>query len=329
MGSHPPQRPIIRLAQGLARYKLSDGIKASESPVTIIVGLVITLGCMLGGFVAMGGHVGVIWQPWEYVIICGSALGSFVVANPMKTIKDTGKALMEGFKNAAPTGREYLDVLGILYSLMRELRGKSRNEVEKHIDEPGESAIFQRFPSVLRNEDLTTFVCDYCRLIIIGNVRTHEIEALMDEEIQTIRGDMMKSYNALVTVSEALPALGIVAAVLGVIKAMGALDQAPEVLGALIGAALVGTFAGIFFSYAVVSPLATKSKIVREKKLRLYVIVKQTLLAFMNGAMPQVALEHGRKTISAYERPSIDEVEQETLGGGSAAPAEAGRKEAA
>ena len=295
--------------------------------MTIILGLVVTLGCMLGGFMAMGGHVSVIWQPWEYVIICGAALGTFIVANPLKTIKDTGKALMEGFRNDAPTPRHYLDVLAVLYSLMRELRGKSRNEVEKHIDEPEQSAIFQKFPSVLDNEDLTAFICDYCRLIIIGNVRTHEIESLMDEEIQTIRGDMMKSYHALVSISEGLPALGIVAAVLGVIKAMGALDQAPEVLGGLIGAALVGTFAGIFFSYAVVTPMATKSKIVREKKLRLYVIVKQTLLALMNGAMPQVALEHGRKTISAYERPSIDEVEQETLGGG--APADGAQKEAA
>jgi chemotaxis protein MotA len=295
--------------------------------VTIILGLVVTLGCMMGGFVAMGGHVSVIWQPWEYVIICGAALGTFIVANPVKIIKDTGKALVEGFKNAAPSRRQYLDVLAILYSLMRELRGKSRNEVEKHIDEPDQSAIFQKFPSVLDNEDLTAFICDYCRLIIIGNVRTHEIESLMDEEIQTIRGDMLKSYHALVSISEGLPALGIVAAVLGVIKAMGALDQAPEVLGGLIGAALVGTFAGIFLSYAVVTPMATKSKIVREKKLRLYVIVKQTLLAFMNGAMPQVALEHGRKTISAYERPSIDEVEQETLGGGAAA--DPAQKEAA
>ncbi|MGE5510089.1 MAG: flagellar motor stator protein MotA [Bacteroidota bacterium] len=296
--------------------------------MTIIIGLLITLGCMLGGFVAMGGHVGVIWQPWEYVIICGAALGTFVVANPMKIIKDTGKALLEGFKNAAPTSREYLDVLGILYSLMRELRGRTRNEVEKHIDEPEQSPLFQKFPSVLGNKDLTTFICDYCRLIIIGNVRTHEIEALMDEEIQTIRSDKMKSYHALVTISEGLPALGIVAAVLGVIKAMGALDQAPEVLGHLIGAALVGTFAGIFISYAVVTPMANKAKIVREKKMRLYIIVKQTMLAFMNGAMPQVALEHGRKTISSYERPSIDEVEQETLGGGAAA-AEPQRKEAA
>jgi chemotaxis protein MotA len=297
--------------------------------VTIILGLVITLGCLLGGFVAMGGHVHVIWQPWEYVIICGSALGTFVVANPMKTIKDAGKGIIEAFRDAAPKRRQYLDVLGALHSLMRELRSKPRNEVEGHFEDPAQSAVFQKYPTLLSNASLTAFICDYCRLIIIGNARTHEIEALMDEEIQTLRQDQLKSYHSLVSVSEALPALGIVAAVLGVIKAMGALDQAPEVLGHLIGAALVGTFAGIFFSYSVVSPVATKVKTIREKNTRLYVIVKQTLLAFMNGAMPQVAVEHGRKTISAYERPSIDEVERETLAFAGAAADEAGRKEAA
>ena len=297
--------------------------------MTIIVGLFITLGCLLGGFVAMGGHVGVIWQPWEYVIICGSALGTFVVANPMKTIKDSGKGIIEAFKGSAPTHEMYIDLLAVLYNLMRELRSKPRNEVEAHFDNPTESPLFQKFPSVVANAELLTFICDYCRLIIIGNARTHEIEALMDEEIQTVKHDTMKAYHSMVTISEAFPALGIVAAVLGVIKAMGALDQAPEVLGALIGAALVGTFAGIFFSYAVVTPIATKMKLVREKKLRLYVIVKQTLLAFMNGAMPQVALEYGRKTISSYERPSIDEMERGTVSAGQNADAEPARKEAA
>src|SRR5690606_37865018 len=139
--------------------------------------------------------------------------------------------------------------MGLLYSLMRELRSKPRNEVEKHIDSPEESAIFQKFGSVLKNRDLTTFICDYCRLIIIGNARTHEVEALMDEEIQTLRYDRLKAYHALTTVADGLPAIGIIAAVLGVIKAMGAISEPPEVLGHLIGAALVGTFAGIFFSY--------------------------------------------------------------------------------
>lgn len=286
--------------------------------MTIIIGLVVMLVCMLGGFAAMGGHIGVLWQPWEYVIILGTSLGTFIVANPAKVIKDSGKAFGEAFGNVAPTTRQYLDVLGLLYSLMRELRSKPRNEVEKHIDAPAESEIFQKFASVLKNENLTTFICDYCRLIVIGNARTHEVEALMDEEIQTLRYDKLKAYHAITAIADGMPAIGIIAAVLGVVKAMGAISEPPEVLGKLIGAALVGTFAGIFFSYGVFAPIATKVKGGREKQMRLYIVTKQTLLAFMNGAMPQVAVEYGRKTISAYERPTIDEVEAETVGGGEA-----------
>ncbi|WP_395661184.1 flagellar motor stator protein MotA [Aestuariivirga sp.] len=284
--------------------------------MTFVIGMVIVFGCLLGGFAAMGGHIGVLWQPWEYVIILGSAIGTFFVANSMKVVKDTFKAVMEAIKEATPKPRDYLDTLAILYALMRELRTKTRTEMEVHVDNPAESDIFKVFPKILADKDLTNFICDYCRLIIIGNARTHEIEALMDEEIQTIQRDKLKVYLALSAIADALPALGIVAAVLGVIKAMGSLDQPPEVLGHLIGAALVGTFAGILFSYGIFGPLATKVKTVREKRVRLYVIIKQTLLAFMNGAMPQVALEHGRKTISAYERPTISEVEQETMNAG-------------
>jgi chemotaxis protein MotA len=285
--------------------------------MSFVIGMIVVFGCLLGGFAAMGGKIGVLWQPWEYVIILGSAIGTFFVANSMKVVKDTFKAVMEAIKEATPKPRDYLDTLAILYALMRELRTKTRTEMEVHVDNPAESEIFKAFPKILADKDMTNFICDYCRLIIIGNARTHEIEALMDEEIQTIQRDKLKVYLALSAVADALPALGIVAAVLGVIKAMGSLDQPPEVLGHLIGAALVGTFAGILFSYGIFGPVATKVKTVREKKVRLYVIVKQTLLAFMNGAMPQVALEHGRKTISAYERPTISEVEQETMNAGS------------
>ena len=278
--------------------------------------MVVTLGCVIGGFMAMGGHIEVLWQPWEVVIICGAALGTFLVANPMSVVKDAGKGMGEAFKQAVPKEQDYLEVLGVLHSLMRELRTKPRNEVEAHVDNPEESAIFQAFPKVLKDHDLTAFICDYCRIIIIGNARPFEIEALMDEEIRTIKHDKLKSYHALQQMSDGFPALGICAAVLGVVKAMGALDQSPEILGGLIGAALVGTFLGIFMSYAVVGPIATKVKVVREKKARLYVIVKQTLLAYMNGSLPQVALEFGRKTISSKDRPSIDAVEQSTMSGG-------------
>ena len=281
--------------------------------MTFVIGMVITIGSMVGGYMAAGGHMYVLWQPYEFIIILGSAIGAFFVANPLKVVKDSGVGIMEAIKESVPKKQEYLDLLGLLYSLMRELRTKSKTEMEAHVDNPEESTVFQAFPLILKNHYLTSFICDYVRLIIIGNARSFEIESLMDEEIQTIGRDKQKVYFALSGVADGLPALGIVAAVLGVIHAMGALNEPPEVLGHLIGAALVGTFAGIFFSYGIFGPLATKVKSVREKKVRLFVIVKQTLLAYMNGALPQVALEHGRKTISAYERPTITQVEEATM----------------
>jgi chemotaxis protein MotA len=290
-----------------------DSPGARGASLSVLVGLVITLGALLGGFAAMGGNIAVIWQPWEFVIIGGTALGTFIIANPWKVVLDSGHASVQAIMVAVPRQRDYLELLGLLYALMREMRSKARNEVEAHIDDPNSSEIFKAFPGVLKQPSLVHFICDYFRLIVIGNVRTYEIEALMDEEIQTITATKLKPYHAMMVVAEALPALGIVAAVLGVIKAMGAIDQSPKILGSFIGAALVGTFAGIFLSYGMLSPLAIKIKMTREAQCRLFLIIKQTLLAFMNGALPQVALEHGRKIISEGDRPSIDVVEGETI----------------
>ncbi len=283
--------------------------------MSVFVGLLIAAVSLLGGFAAMGGHLAVLWQPWEMVIILGTAVGTFVIANPMKVIADTGTALKEALLNATPKQSHYFEVLGVLYALMRELRNKGRAEVEQHIETPYESTLFANFPSVLADRTLTTFICDYFRLIIVGKAQAHEIDALLDEEITSHIQDGLKPYYALGMLSEGLPALGIVAAVLGVVKAMGAIDQSPALLGGYIGAALVGTFAGIFFSYAVFGPIASKIKVTREKRSRVYIVVKQTLLAFINGAAPQVALEFGRKVISASERPSIDEVEDKAISG--------------
>ncbi|MCW2274948.1 flagellar motor stator protein MotA [Rhodoblastus acidophilus] len=289
--------------------------------MNFVIGLAISFGCMLGGYVAIGGHLHTLMQPYEFLILGGAALGIFVVQNPMPVIKDSGAAIMEAILSKGPKQKDFLDLLTLLHALMREMRGKSRGEVEAHIDNPSESPIFQAHPKILGNKLLTNFICDYCRLIIIGTARSFEIEALMDEEIQTLTYDKLKPYNSLNSVSDGFPALGIVAAVLGIIHAMGALDQGPEVLGGLIGASLVGTFSGIFASYGILGPLAALIKTTRTKMLRQFVLVKQTLLAYMNGAMPQIAVEFGRKTIPAKERPTIDEVESETSGGGEKAAA--------
>lgn len=281
--------------------------------MTIVIGLVVVFGCLLGGFAAMGGHLDVLVQPWEYFIIGGVAIGTFIVANPMATIKDTGKATIEAFKGKAPKDKDYLTIIGLLFALMQEVRSKTRAEIEAHIDDPESSSVFTQFPEILADKDLLNFVTDYLRLIILGNARPHEIEGLMEEEIATISRDKLKPYHAVQAVADGLPAIGIVAAVLGVIKAMGSLDKPPEYLGAMIGAALVGTFAGILMSYGLAGPIATAIKVVREKQNRRYVVVKQTLIAFMNGATPHLAVEYGRKTVSSKDRPTLDMVEEQML----------------
>jgi len=289
--------------------------------MNVIVGLIITLGCVLGGYMAMGGKLGVLAQPWEFVIIGGAAIGTFLVANPMFVVKDATKGIGEAVKGKVPTDTEYMEILGLLYTILREVKNKPKNEVEAHIDAPEESEIFNAHPIVLNNRALLNFICDYIRLIMVGNARPHEVESLMEEEIGTIKHEKLEAVHALSAVGDGLPALGIVAAVLGVVKAMGAIDSSPEVLGGLIGAALVGTFVGIFLSYAVVGPVAAKLKIVRDANMRIYFVTKQTLIAFMNGAMPQIAVEFGRKAISAHDRPSLDQVEEQLMNSGSPAAA--------
>jgi len=281
--------------------------------VNLILGLVLGAGALVGGFIAEGGNIAVLFQPFEFLIIGGIALGVFIMGNPFSTIIDTFKGAIQALLNKAPKRKDFLQLLSLLFALMRDLRTRPRNEVEAHIDNPQESPLFQHFPTILADKELTQYICDYVRLIIIGNARSHEIEALMEQEISTVKKHKTKPHAALTTISEALPALGICAAVLGIVKAMGALDQSPEVLGEYIGAALIGTLTGIFWSYAVVSPLAHLIKTTREKQVQPFIIVKQTLIAFMNGALPQIALEHGRKTISSGERPTIDEVESEAI----------------
>ena len=286
--------------------------------MNLILGLVLGVGSLMGGFVAEGGHLPVLWQPFEFLIIGGIAVGVFVMGNPFSTIKDTVSGAVEAVTNQVPKRKDFLALLSLLYALMRDLRTRPRAEVEMHIDNPQDSPLFQHFPGILKDKELTQFICDYVRLTIIGNARSHEIEALMEQEISTIRKHKVKPHSSMTIISEALPALGICAAVLGIVKAMGALDSTPEILGEYIGAALIGTLTGIFWSYAVVSPLAQLIKTTREKQMESYIIVKQAIIAFMNGALPQIALEHGRKTISSNDRPSIDMVENETISGSAA-----------
>jgi chemotaxis protein MotA len=179
-----PERSRNGLARGCsggvspaqASVSRNDDVDQGSGRLNIVFGMALTIASLVGGFVALGGNIAVIWQPWEFVIIAGAATGTFIVANPWRVVGDTGVAVMEALTNAVPKQRNYLDLLGLLYALMREMRSKPRNEVETHIDNPGESQIFKAFPSILNNTALTQFICDYFRLHLVGNARTHEIE---------------------------------------------------------------------------------------------------------------------------------------------------------
>lgn len=314
-GLREPVFADLSFAQALRAISriTDDEVSSTGNALNLILGLLLGAGSLVGGYLAEGGRLAVLFQPFEFLIIGGIAVGVFVMGNPLSTIMDTIKGILEAATSKVPKRKDFLELLSLLFALMRDLRTRQRNEVEAHVDDPQNSPLFAHFPGILRNGDLTHFVCDYVRLIIIGNARSHEIEALMEQEITTLRRQKTKPYASMTTIAEALPALGICAAVLGIVKAMGALDQSPAILGEYIGAALIGTLTGIFWSYAVVSPLAQLIKVTREKQCQPFVIVKQSLLAFMNGALPQIALEHGRKAISSAERPSIDEVERDAI----------------
>jgi chemotaxis protein MotA len=278
----------------------------------LMFGLIIVVASVLGGYAAMGGHLAVLWQPFEIVIICGAAIGAFIMGHPVRVLKDTGGALRTLFTGHAYSRKDYLDLISLLFLIMKQAKMKGVMHLEKDIEHPYESELFNRFPRVLKHKRAVSFLCDYLRLISLGSERAFELEALMDEELDTLHREKNQPAKALKTVGEALPALGIIAAVLGVIKAMGAINQPPEVLGGLIGGALVGTFLGVLLSYGLVTPLANGVKTQREEELSYFTCMKAGLLAYLNGYPPQVCVEFARKVLQSDIQPSFDEVEKAT-----------------
>lgn len=278
--------------------------------MTLIFGGLIVVVCTLGGYAALGGKLGVLWQPFEAVIICGAALGGYIIANPTPVLKRTMAAVKLSMRGSAARKQTYLELLSLLYQVLKVARTKGNLALETHVEKPDESDLFQQFPAIQKNETAMTFLCDHLRLITMGSQDPHEMEALMDEEIETLSHGQQKVANALQTVADGLPALGIVAAVLGVIKTMGSITEPPEVLGKLIGGALVGTFLGVWLSYGFVGPVASKAKQMYEDEDKFLHCIKTALLAYMNGSSPQVAVEFARKVLYLETRPTFYEVEE-------------------
>lgn len=277
-----------------------------------VLGHIGVIAATLGGYAAMGGKLAVLNQPFELVIIFGSACMAFITANSKHSIKAALSDIKSIYKKDKYSKQEYLELLSMLYLVFKTARTKGWLALENHIENPHDSDIFKKFPSFHADHHAVTFLCDYLRIISLGAEKPHEIEALMDQEIDTQREERNHTSHAVQTMADGLPALGIVAAVLGVIKTMGAISEPPEVLGRLIGGALVGTFLGVWLSYGFIAPIASAMKERNDGELKYYICIKTCILAFLQGAAPQVAIEFGRKILMHEVQPTFMEVEEAT-----------------
>lgn len=275
----------------------------------VIVGYIVVVGSVLGGFMLHGGKAAALFQPFELLIIAGGAIGAFVVGNNTKTLKATFRALPALLKGSKQTRERYMVLMALLYDILTKIRKEGMMSIERDIEAPDQSPIFGRHPEIAGDHHLVEFITDYLRLMVSGNMNPLEIETLMDQEIETHHHEGDVPAQAIQKMADGLPAFGIVAAVMGVVNVMGSVGEPPAILGGKIGAALVGTFVGILLAYGFVGPLSGLMQQKLEEATKEYQCIKVTLLACLQGYAPQVAVEFGRKVLYSTERPTFGELE--------------------
>lgn len=276
----------------------------------ILVGFLIVILSVLGGYVGAHGKLGALWQPYELVIIGGAALGAFLVGTPPRTVKATLAAIPAVFKGPQYKNADYLDTLSLLYELLNKARREGFMALEDHVERPQESPLFQNYPKVLADHHLIDFITDCLRLMIGSNIEPHELEPLLELELEKHHHEALAPAHALEKVSDAMPGFGIVAAVLGIVITMGSIGGEITEVGAHVAGALVGTFLGILLAYGFIGPLATAVQVRAEKDSCLYEAVKTALLSCLRGYNPKIALEFARKTLPSDVRPGFAEFEQ-------------------
>ncbi|MED5619849.1 flagellar motor stator protein MotA [Ideonella sp. BN130291] len=282
----------------------------------VIIGWVVAMVCVFGVFIAHGGNIGVVLHalPFEITTIMGAALGAFIATNQPKVLKAAGKGLGACFKGSKYTKARYMELMALMYDVLQKARKEGLMSIEKDVEEPHESPLFKKYDTIGNDHHVVEFITDYLRMMVSGNLNAHEIESLMDSEIDTHHHELHAPVAALQRLAGGLPAFGIVAAVLGVVNTMGSVGQPPQVLGAMIGSALVGTFLGILLSYGFFEPLAGLLEQKVDESSKELQCIKTTLLASMQGYAPQVAVEFGRKVLYSTERPTFIELESHVKG---------------
>jgi chemotaxis protein MotA len=278
----------------------------------IVIGsLVLLLACVFGAFVAEGGSIVAIMEalPFEMLTIGGAAVASFLVANSMHVVKASLGGLKKVLGGAKYKKDDYVELLSLHYKLLRLVSSKGTMALESHIENPAESAIFQEYPKIQKNAEVVAMICDYFRMIGMDADDPHQIEDVMARELKKTLMEKMHPAHALQTMADALPALGIVAAVLGVIKTMTHINEPPAVLGGMIGGALVGTFLGVLLAYGLVGPMASRLKQVVEEEARYLEVIRAILVAHLHENPPQLSIETGRKMVPNEFMPSFSSLE--------------------
>ena len=276
----------------------------------VIVGYIIIIISVFGGFALAGGHLASLWQPVEVLMIGGGAVGAFVVGNSSKALKATLKALPTVFKGSKFTKSLYMELMTLLYEILGKIRKEGLMSIEGDVDDPNNSPIFTKYPGILADHHITEFITDYLRLMVGGNLNSLEIENLMDSELETHHQEGEVPIHTIAKLGDGLPAFGIVAAVMGVVHTMESVHLPPAELGILIAAALVGTFLGILLAYGFVSPLSGKLEHNLHESSKMFECIKITLLANLNGYAPAMSVEFGRKVLLSTERPTFIELEE-------------------
>ncbi|HWU97331.1 MAG TPA: flagellar motor stator protein MotA [Oxalicibacterium sp.] len=276
----------------------------------VIIGYVVVLGSVFGGFALAGGHLHSLFQPVELLMIGGAATGAFFVGNNGKAIKATLKALPTALKGSKYNKALYMELMTLLFEILSKVRKEGLMSIEGDVEAPEESPIFSKYPAVLADHHLTEFMTDYLRLMVSGNMDAFQIENLMDNEIDTHHAEGEIPVHCIAKLGDGFPAFGIVAAVMGVVHTMASVGLPPAELGILIANALVGTFLGILLAYGFVSPISSVLEQKLHESSKIFQCVKVTLLASLNGYAPALAVEFGRKVLFSTERPSFSELEE-------------------
>lgn len=276
-----------------------------------IVGIVVVLVMVFGGYLAAGGKMGIILKaaPFEFTMIGGAAIGAFLISNSLDGVKHTTKDVGKAFKGPKWQKQDYQDLLCLLFELIRVAR-KSPVDLEKHVEGPEESEIFGKYPKIQSDSESVALICDTLRSASMNYDDPHQVEEVIEKRLEANLHHALHSSHALQTMADGLPALGIVAAVLGIIKTMGSIDQPPEILGKLIGGALVGTFLGVFLAYGFVGPFAAKVKTVIEEENQFYNLIREVLVANLHNHSVNICIEVGRQNTPGHIRPTFTALEE-------------------